>query len=243
MNYDKLSLIQNSAFFESFKPEHQEYLARHSSIEQYSEGDFIIREFDLADTLYMLISGRVQLTFHSTKDGSLRAGQAEKDSTPLVPLRTISEPGYIIGWSSMVEPFRNRASVIALSTTHVTAFERNDLESYVKERPDFGVALMKRILWLVGRRLRETRIRYVARLYENEILTIRALVDQNRDLLSDESPLHKIPHYLENRLTFSDAFHTLVLLRSEGDELERNLAVLCLEVLEKVRNDLSKAEA
>jgi len=243
VNYDKLRLIQDSPFFELFKAEHQEYLSHHSGIKKFSEGDFIIKEHDPAKALYMLIDGTIQLVFHTTGNGSLTDSKLQKDLTHLIPLRTISDPGYIIGWSSMVEPFRNRASVIALTKTDVIVFERQDLEYYIKEKPDFGLALMQRILWIIGRRLRETRIRFVARLYEKEIITICALVDQNSDLLSDESPLRKIPHYLENRLTLSDAFHTLELLRSGEDELERNLAILCLEILEKVRNDLSKAQA
>jgi len=243
VNCDKLSLIEESPFFESFKPDYLEYLAQNSGTLKISKGGFIIKEFEPAHALYMLINGKIQLTFHSSKDESPRGTRPEKNTTQLIPLRTISDPGYIIGWSSMVEPYINRASVIALSNAVVMVFERNDLESYIRQRPDFGVALMERILWLIGRRLRETRIRFVARLYEKEILTIRALIDQNRDLLSDESPLHKIPHYLENRLTLSDAFRTLELLQTHGDELERNLATLCLEILEKVRNDLTKAQA
>ncbi|MCM8857999.1 MAG: hypothetical protein LC539_20120, partial [Candidatus Thiodiazotropha sp.] len=49
----------------------------------------------------------------------------------------------------------------------------------------------------------------------------------------------EIPYLLENRLTLSDAFGTLELLRNHGeDENERNLAGLALEILQKVHAEL-----
>ena len=97
---------------------------------------------------------------------------------------------------------------------------------------------MTRILWVLGNRLREARIRLVASRYEKEALAIRALLEQSASQLSVKSPLHKLPIYLESRLTLSDAFQTLELLRKHGDPLEASLARLCLEILENVRKEL-----
>jgi hypothetical protein len=97
---------------------------------------------------------------------------------------------------------------------------------------------MTRILWVLGNRLRETRIRLVASRYEKEALAIRALLEQSASQLSVKSPLHKLPIYLESRLTLSDAFQTLELLRKHGDPFEASLARMCLEILENVRKEL-----
>ena len=97
---------------------------------------------------------------------------------------------------------------------------------------------MTRILWVLGNRLRETRIRLVASRYEEEALAIRALLEQSASQLSVKSPLHKLPIYLESRLTLSDAFQTLEVLRKHGDAFEASLARMCLEILENVRKEL-----
>ena len=97
---------------------------------------------------------------------------------------------------------------------------------------------MTRILWVLGNRLREARIRLVASRYEKEALAIRALLEESASQLSVKSPLHKLPIYLESRLTLSDAFHTLELLRKHGDPFEASLARMCLEILENVRKEL-----
>jgi 1-acyl-sn-glycerol-3-phosphate acyltransferase len=50
--------------------------------------------------------------------------------------------------------------------------------------------------------------------------------------------LHKLPIYLESRLTLSDAFQTLEVLRKHGERFEAGLARMCLEILDGVRNEL-----
>ena len=153
-------------------------------------------------------------------------------------IRTLTEPGRVIGWSAVVEPYHYRDTATAIEDTRLLVFERQWLERRAEEMPEFGVELMTRILWVLGNRLRETRIRLVASRYEKEALAIRALLEESASELSVTSPLHKLPIYLESRLTLSDAFQTLELLRTHGDPLEASLARMCLEILKNVRKEL-----
>jgi len=230
-----LDLLRESPFFETFVLEDLVYLAGHARVESYRAGAVILCENEPADTLYMLLVGRVQLSFEPSEKGREKVPPA----TEQVLVRTISEPGRVVGWSAVVEPYSYRATAHALDDTQLFAFDREWLELRAEERPAFGVQLMERVLWVVGNRLRESRIRLVARRYEEEVLAIRALLAQSGAQLSVSSPLHKIPFYLENRLTLSDAFHTLELLKIHGDELERNLAGLCLDILDHVKQELA----
>jgi len=59
-------------------------------------------------------------------------------------------------------------------------------------------------------------------------------MDQNAATLSVTSPLCKIPHYLENRLTVDDAYQTLEIMKTEGDEVERELAAQIADLLDEV---------
>jgi hypothetical protein len=78
----------------------------------------------------------------------------------------------------------------------------------------------------------------VARRYDDVVVAIRDLLEQNGTQLIVTSPLHKLPYYLQHRLTLADAFHTLDLLRLHGDQAKRSLAALCADVLERVHQEL-----
>ena len=51
------------------------------------------------------------------------------------------------------------------------------------------------------------------------------------------SPLHKIPHLLDDKLTVGDALDTLEHLKSKGSALEKNIANTAWELLEEIRKE------
>lgn len=227
-------LIADSPFFETFSNDDIDALAAHAETQNVAAGDVILREDDPADVLYMIVTGKVRLSFEMSCEGC----EPETAGEERVLIRTLTEPGRVVGWSAVVEPYHYRDTATATEDCCLLAFQRQWLEKRAEERPEFGVELMERILWVLGNRLRETRIRLVASRYETEALAIRALLEQSAAQLSVTSPLHKLPLYLESRLTLSDAFHTLDLLQKHGDPLESSLARMCLEILEDVRKEL-----
>lgn len=229
-----IELIRESPFFETFAQEDLEALAAHATMGGVAAGKVILREGEAAEALYMIVAGRVRLSFEMGDPFVLAAPPCEDR----ILIRTLTEPGRVIGWSAVVEPYHYRDTATAIEDTRLLVFERGWLERRAEERPEFGVELMTRILWVLGNRLREARIRLVASRYEEEALAIRALLEHSASQLSVTSPLHKLPIYLESRLTLSDAFQTLELLRHHGDPLEASLARMCLEILEDVRKEL-----
>ena len=227
-------LIRESPFFETFAPKDIDALAAHAGMRNVAAGEVILRENDPAEALYMIVAGKVRLSFEMP-EAFPKPGTPGKDR---LLIRTLTEPGRIIGWSAVVEPYHYRATATAIEDTRLLAFERHGWSGARRRMPEFGVELMTRILWVLGNRLREARIRLVASRYEEEALAIRALLEESVSELSVTSPLHKLPIYLERRLTLSDAFQTLELLRIHGDPLEASLARMCLEILKNVRKEL-----
>ncbi|HEU5314306.1 MAG TPA: cyclic nucleotide-binding domain-containing protein [Candidatus Udaeobacter sp.] len=227
-------LIRESPFFETFAPKDIDVLAAHARMRSVAAGEVILRENDPAEALYMIVAGQVRLSFETPEE--LTAPRTSREDRILI--RTLTEPGRVVGWSAVVEPYRYRDTATAIEDTHLLVFERSWLERRAEEVPEFGVKLITRILWVLGNRLREARIRLVASRYEEEALAIRALLEESASELSVTSPLHKLPIYLESRLTLSDAFQTLELLRNHGDPLEASLARMCLEILKNVRKEL-----
>jgi CRP-like cAMP-binding protein/1-acyl-sn-glycerol-3-phosphate acyltransferase len=225
---DIVQLLADSPFFGGFDPQDLAELAGHARMVAFQADERIFAQGEPATALFLLASGAVELSF---------AGQAGHGD-PGLAVQTINHAGHPIGWSAMVEPYAYRATATARAATRLLALDRDLLEGHARAHPAFGVALMRAILGVVGDRLRATRLRLVARRYDDVVVAIRDLLAQSAMQLSVTSPLHKLPHYLEHRLTLADAFHTLDLLQVHGDQVERDLAALCTDILERVRQEL-----
>ena len=118
-------LLRESPFFEAFSPADIEALAAHAVMRSVSAGDVILRENEPAEALYMIVTGKVSLSFE-TFDASAaneRAGDAQ------ALLRTLTEPGRVVGWSALVEPYHYRDTATAIEDTNLLVFERQWLES------------------------------------------------------------------------------------------------------------------
>jgi 1-acyl-sn-glycerol-3-phosphate acyltransferase/CRP-like cAMP-binding protein len=230
---DTLNLLRESPFFKGMEQEHLDHFARHARKKTFEPGDHVIEQGEPATTFYVLASGKIELSF--AKPGAVAP---DEDSGPEIdgqtPPHIVGHRGYPVGWASIVEPHRYRATAVARERTEMLVLERDLFEEYARKRPDFGLAFMRRVLWLIGNHLRMTRTRLVAARYGNVPQTVRALLDQNAATLSVTSPLHKIPHYLENRLTLDDAHRTLEMLKASGDEVELELAAQIADLLDEV---------
>jgi CRP-like cAMP-binding protein len=230
----ELNLLRNSPFFEGLDPEHIEHFARRARTEMFEAGDRIIVQGEPAAFFYMLVEGKIELSFRKPGNEVPQNEEVGPEMEGQAPPHIVSHPGYPVGWASIVEPHRYRATAVARERTKMLVLSKDLFEEYAKEQPDFGLAFMRRVLWLIGNHLRMTRTRLVATRYGNVPQTVRALLEQNATALSVTSPLHKIPHYLENRLTLDDARRTLEVLKTDGDEVERELAAQIADLLDDV---------
>jgi len=231
---EPLALLQHSSFFHPFEQAYLEDLAQAVSIKTYTAGTNIFRERNTAHHLYLLVQGKVILTINTF----VEANESPNTKEASLPIHTITQVGHLIGWSALVPPYHYRATATATQESQVMVIAKEALEKEAAEHPQFGIFLMQRILWVIGNRLRGTRVRLIAQRYDKITVAIRSLLDQSAAQLPVTSPLHKIPHYLANRLTLNDAFLTLKTLEAHGDEVEQNLAKICLELLSEVREEL-----
>jgi len=231
-----IELLHDSPVLGTLAPEDLRFLAKRAGTRTFESGETIFEQGDPAEACFLLLAGRVVMSFRPSDGESAHDGESVRPK--MLHLRQYDDRGRLLGWSALLEPFRYRATVTALEPTQVLVLQRRHLDERKDSHPEFGVALLERIIWVLGNRLRETRIRLVARRYEKEVMAIRALLDQSAEQLHVDSPLHKIPYYLENRLTIEDAFQALELVKAHGDQQERDIAALSLEILQQVRKEL-----
>jgi CRP-like cAMP-binding protein/1-acyl-sn-glycerol-3-phosphate acyltransferase len=222
--------LRSSPFFADIEPDDLDALAAGARYADYPSGQRVFGEGDPATRLYILVGGSIRLSV---------SGPAVDAVVPRPePLMTIRHAGHPIGWSALVEPYVFRATATALEPTRLLALDRELLDQCIRERPMVGAALMRAVLGVVGDRLRAVRMRLVARRYDDTVLAIRSLLDDSGAQLHAGSPLHKLPHHLEHRLTLDDAFHVIDLMQVDGDDVERPLAEICAELLQDVRREL-----
>jgi CRP-like cAMP-binding protein len=224
----RLHVLEDSVFFEDFDAEHLAILADHAAVVSVPAESAILEEGRAADHMYVLAGGAVRLTTNVHADGEPSE----------VPVQLVSQPGEVFGWSAMIDPRRYLATAVAQVDSVMFSLAAVDFDRFAAEDPQLGVAMIRKILWLLGNRLRALRTRLVAHRYDEELIAVKALLDQSAESLPVSSALHKVPLYLANRLTLDDAIHSVELVRAHGDENERHVAGLCLEILENVRREV-----
>jgi len=229
--HDPLRVLETSLFFEPFATAHMAWLRRHATAVSAEAGEVISREGEPADQFYVLVDGTVELS-------TAPPARDDLSTTYRARLRTVVAPGQPVGWAALVEPWVHRVTATASTSTTLLAWRRDELESRSRESPQFGVGLQQQILGVLGARLRAARLRVVARRYDAEVVAIRALIEQYGEQLSLGSPVHRLPHYLQSRLTLPDAFAVLDALHASTDPTERTLADVIADILEDVRHEL-----
>jgi CRP-like cAMP-binding protein len=105
--------------------------------ESYAQRDFIFRQGEPARHFFILSEGRVRL---SLGQGELLAYVA-------------SDPGDLIGWSSLVENKAYTASAECLVPVKALRIEKQRLDEILQQDPASGMVLFKNLAALIGRRL------------------------------------------------------------------------------------------
>jgi len=106
--------------------------------EVYDKGTTIFNQGERAENLYILKEGTLNLMVKN--GGSL--------------VFSLSEPGQVVGWSSLMESGRYTASGICGTELKVVKITRKDLHKIFKHHPDAGFKVMRRIAGVIATRLK-----------------------------------------------------------------------------------------
>ena len=234
-NPDELMhLLQRSAFFSEHEESFLQQLLAIAKKRHYSKGEPLFIESDEAEGIYILASGRVSLGFASKKAGNY---SDYYQTAPHTEFRSLTEPGRIIGWTSMLPDRLNDVSAVATENTVVYFLDQDALDDLIKQDPRAGLRLIQRMLWLVGNHLRSTRAQLISQRFNQELLAIRNLLQQSSAQLPIISELYQIPHLLESRITQYHAIKILDQLANSSHQLESQIASLSLDILAEVRRE------
>lgn len=111
----------------------------------YTDGEYLMREGDPADTFFVIRHGRVAMEIFVPERGA-------------VTIETIDD-GDLLGWSWLVPPFRCHLDARALGNVHTVAFDAVCLRGKSDEDQALGYQLMRRFIPVIVERLQATRVR------------------------------------------------------------------------------------
>ena len=105
----------------------------------------VFKEGDTASSLYILKSGRVELTYTlpTRPDANVRI--------------THIHPGEVFAWSALTGGNELTATAVATEDSEVFVLPAEQLRSAMDEDPTFGYQIMDRLATLVASRLLDTR--------------------------------------------------------------------------------------
>ena len=129
--------IDTAYLFEGMHEETRKKILESAIEESHAQGDFLFHQDDPARNLYILCEGRVRI---SVDPQGLLAHVA-------------SDPGDVIGWSSLVGNDTYTASAECLGPVKVSKIEKSQLDKILHEDCLSGMAFFKRLAALIGSRL------------------------------------------------------------------------------------------
>ena len=119
-------------------------LAEGSELIEFSEHEWMFREHDPAEFIYLVVSGNVSLV----------------TCRPVVGCRQLTElgPGELLGWSPLAQ--RPRLSASAVATEPVTLLKINlkTITQLKEQNPAFFCEFLQRVIEIVAQRLSATRV-------------------------------------------------------------------------------------
>ena len=136
--------LSNLSFFQSLPAEVLRYFAENASKKEYQRQATIMHQHDIAESLYFLLSGTVKIFIRFEGSEDLYVGQLE-------------EKGEIMGWSTFREPYRYTATLRCEKASNVLVLPRSALNKILKEDPESGHLILKKVMRSLANRLEQTR--------------------------------------------------------------------------------------
>lgn len=143
----------NAEMLESFEllaglpPEALDRIAAMAVEEQHAEGRLLFSEGSPAQTLYLILRGKVSLEKRVQLGRTGTARQATID---------VAGPWKAVGWSSLVAPYLYTSSGVCVEDTLVLTVPGMELRQLMEEQPAAGYQLMGRAASIIRARLAST---------------------------------------------------------------------------------------
>jgi CRP-like cAMP-binding protein len=139
---DIFKSLQGIRFLNGIDSARLEEIANIARICEYEAHDVVFREGDTAESVYLVLSGKLSLEL--------------SPSTAYRKQLVSVGPGEMFGWSSLVENLRFAATAIVVEPTQLMRIDGLRLREMCDKDPKFGYEMMRRTMRALAKRLTET---------------------------------------------------------------------------------------
>lgn len=140
--------LRRYSHFSQLSPESLEKLAGMADEQTVAAGQGIFAESDPADHLYLIVRGEVNLA-------------CELGSGEFRVVDTLVD-GELVGWASLVEPYRCRTCSTAVKETQLVRFNAAKLRQLCEVDHVFGQRLLTQVARMLSSRLKSARVQLAA---------------------------------------------------------------------------------
>ncbi len=181
---EKLNICENissNKLFLGLSDEHIKNICNYLEKETFNKGEYIIREEDPQNKIYMLIRGSAQVEITGSKNEQ-------------IPIRILTEGDFFGELASFTKGAKRTASIVALSKVNLLSLSTQKFDELIHNYPD----IMKNVLINTARQLLESnkQIMYRSKI-EREIFEQRVrertlkLQEKNNLLKEKNEQIHK----------------------------------------------------
>jgi CRP-like cAMP-binding protein len=137
-------LVREHPFLEGLPDHHVSVMQSCARNMRFAPGEFVLREGEPADSLFLIRAGRVAIEAHAPDRGAICVG-------------TVGE-GEALGWSWIVPPYRWHFDARATEITRALALDGACLRKQFEGDHDLGYGILKRFVEVIEKRLTWTRM-------------------------------------------------------------------------------------
>ena len=130
-------IIKEIDLFKGIDPKVMNEIVDICSEESYAKDTVLFKKGEKADCLYILQEGSVNLVIEN--GGSI--------------IYSLTEPGEVFGWSSLVESGLYTASAVCTMDSKAVKIEREKLDKIFNLHPNVGHKVLKRLAGVISQRL------------------------------------------------------------------------------------------
>ncbi len=141
---DLTEILRQHPFLFGLSDEMMQTLIGCASNVRYQEGEYLIREGEVANTFVLIRTGRVALEIDVPGKENLRIQTAG--------------PGEVLGWSWLISPYRWHFSGVAVVETRAVSLDAECLRNKCEADNHFGYEMLQRLAQVMEHRLEATRL-------------------------------------------------------------------------------------
>jgi len=130
-------IVNEIDLFRGIDPEVMEEIANICSEKEYAKDTVLFEKGEEAESLYILEQGALNLVI--------------KDGGSLI--YSLTEPGEVFGWSSLVESGVYTASGVCATDIKAVKIKREKLDKIFDRHPEVGFKVLKRLARVISQRL------------------------------------------------------------------------------------------